>query len=72
MLDDRTNGWAFLPKNSSTTNAVSLEYRRMEVSGRPCLPVRMSILGILICTDPMRRLDPPAALPLWPYNLWEF
>lgn len=73
VLHDRPEGWAVLLKNSHATPRVQLQYERKVIGDREAMPVRMSIFGVIIYTDALRRDMPEEKIaPPWEFSLWKF
>jgi hypothetical protein len=73
VLDDKSHGWALLPRNATPTPNVQLTYEPRIVDGRWTLPTVMNVFGVVFVTDPMMRdFDPDDLEAPEPLNIWKF
>jgi hypothetical protein len=74
VLDRKAMGWAVLQSESNAGDDVSLSYELRNVSGRPAMPLRLSVFGVIFYTDPLRRdlvadeINPPFRADVWTFG----
>jgi len=51
IVDCDAEGWAVLPSESNPVDDVSLSYEFRNVGGRPAMPLRLSVFGVIFYTD---------------------
>ncbi len=74
VLDRNAMGWAVLQSESNAGDDVSLSYELRNVGGRPAMPLRLSVFGVIFYTDPLRRdlvaneINPPFRADVWTFG----
>ncbi len=74
ILDSNAIGWAVLQGESNAGDDVSMSYELRNVGGRPAMPLRLSVFGVIFYTDLLRRdlaadeIDPPFRADVWTFG----
>ena len=66
-------GWAVLQSESRPHENVSMTYEPRSIGGRPALPIRLDVFGVVFYTDLLRRdLSAETIKPPFPADVWIF